>query len=227
MTGLLRRRPAGQVVTGLAAAGTLLVMLSSCAAPAYSYASDNADGAYFKVPANWQQVSAIRVAAAQTELSQSAAGAKGGVFTWSRAYSPTASVSPAELLAGSYEPVVYASVQNLNASLRAALSFNNMRDLLLPVTAQARSAAQQQGSPLTGFQSIGSSTITRSDGVRGINELFEYNINGQPDAFDQTVLTNSSTTKLYILLVQCYQACFVAHEAQIKVVVDSFTVRGS
>ena len=50
---------------------------------------------------------------------------------------------------------------------------------------------------------------------------------GQPDAFDQTVLTDSATTKLYLLLVQCYQGCFVAHQAQIKTVVDSFTVRGS
>lgn len=212
---------------GLAAAGTLLITLSSCAAPSYNYASDTADGAFFKVPSSWQQVSASSVAAVQNELSQSAAGAEGGAFDWARAYSPLGSESPNELLAGSAEPVVYASVQTLSASLRSDLSFNNMRDLLLPVTSQARSQAQQQGSTLTGFQSIGSSTITDSNGVRGINELFEYDVNGQPDAFDQTVLTNSSTTKLYLLLVQCYQACFVAHEAQIKTVVSSFTVEGS
>jgi len=50
---------------------------------------------------------------------------------------------------------------------------------------------------------------------------------GRPDVFDLTVATNSSTTKLYMLLVQCYQDCFVAHQAQIVAVVDSFTVRGS
>jgi hypothetical protein len=226
VTGLYRK-PAGRIALGLAAAGTLLIAVSSCAAPAYNYASDSADGAYFKVPSSWQEISANSVAEAQTELSQSAAGAKGGVFTWSRAYSPAVVRSPGELFAGSDQPIVYASVQTINASLQSQLSFDDMRDLLFPVTSQARSEAKSEGSTLTGFQSIGSSTITDSNGIRGINELYEYTINGQPDAFDQTVLTNSSTTKLYLLLVQCYQACFVAHEAQIKMVVDSFTVRGS
>ena len=62
--------------------------------------------------------------------------------------------------------------------------------------------------------------------MRGINELYEYTVSGRPDAFDQTVLTNSDTTKLYLLLVQCYQDCFISHQSQIKAVVESFTVRG-
>jgi hypothetical protein len=123
--------------------------------------------------------------------------------------------------------VVYASVQNLRSSLRAALSFNYMRDLLFPVTATARQEAAAAGSTLTGFDLISSTTIATKDGVRGINELYEYDVGGLPDAFDQTVLTNSSTTKLYLLLVQCYQNCFISHQAQIKTVVNSFTVRGS
>ncbi len=211
----------------MAAAGALLVTLTSCAAPAYHYASDTSDGAFFKVPSSWRQVDAGTVAEAQTELSDSAAGPGGGAYTWVAAYSPTASPSPGRFFAGSTEPVVYASVQTLSSSLRSELSFDDMRDLLFPVTSTARSEAKSEGSTLTGFQSIASSVITSGDGVRGINELFEYDINGQPDAFDQTVLTNSSTTKMYLLLVQCYQSCFVAHEAQIMAVVDSFTVRGS
>ena len=124
-------------------------------------------------------------------------------------------------------PVVYASVQDLSPSLRAALSFDYMRDLLFPVTAQRDRRPRANGSTLTGFTLVSSTTITTKDGVRGINELYEYTIGGLPDAFDQTVLTNSSTTKLYLLLVQCYQDCFVSHDAQIKTVVNSFTVRGS
>lgn len=215
--------PMGRVATALAAAVALLVTVTSCAAPAFQYASDNADGAYFKVPSTWPQVSASGVTQVENDLSQGNAG----TFTWARAYSAVTDPPIGDLLAGADQPVIYATVQTMNASLRAALSFNNMRDLLLPVTSQARSAAKQAGSTLTGFHLISSSTITSSDGVRGINELFEYEVNGQPDAFDQTVLTNSATTKLYLLLVQCLQACFLAHAAQIKTVVNSFTVRGS
>ena len=33
--------------------------------------------------------------------------------------------------------------------------------------------------------------------------------------------------KLYLLLVQCNQSCFIAHKSQIATVIRSFTVRGS
>ncbi len=85
---------------------------------------------------------------------------------------------------------MYASVQDLGATLRSELSFDFMRDLLFPVTSQARQEATAAGEKLTGFNLVASTMITGSDGVRGINELFEYDIGGQPDAFDQTVLTN-------------------------------------
>ncbi len=208
-------------------AGAALALLAGCGAPSYTYAADNADHAYFKVPTSWQQVDPAKLAEVQSAyLSNSAAGSAGGSFVWSRAYADAAKPALTSLLTGSNTPVVYASVQSLRDSLRAALSFDYMRDLLFPVTSEARQEAAAAGEHLTGFDLVASSTIT-SNGVRGINELFEYDINGQPDAFDQTVLTNSNTTKLYLLLVQCYQGCFASHAAQIKAVVDSFTVRGS
>ncbi len=216
-----------RMATGLVAAG-LLVMVVGCAAPAYNYAADSADHAYFKVPASWQPVNSQVLAVAQaSELANSAAGPAGGSFAWSRAYAAQWNASAGTLLTASSEPVVYASVQALGSQLREALSFNFMRDLLFPVTPGARQQAASAGSRLTGFHLFSSIVITATGGVRGINELYEYTVNGQPDAFDQTVLTDSATTKLYLLLVQCYQGCFVAHEAQIKTVVDSFTVRGS
>jgi hypothetical protein len=216
-----------RTAAGLVAAGTMLAGLTACAAPSYTYAKDTTDHAYFKVPTSWPQVNPQAVSGAQGQLGNSLAGPAGGAFAWARAYDAAADPSPAGLLVGSGSPVVYASVQNLSTTLRSELSFDAMRNLLLPVTASARQSATAQGLQLSGFNLVASSTITNKDGVRGINELFEYNVSGQPDAFDQTVLTNGSTTKLYLLLVQCYQNCFISHEAQIKAVVDSFTVRGN
>ena len=216
------------IALAAAAVAALVTCLSGCGAPGYTYAADSTDHAYFKVPAGWMQVNPAAVQDVQAGLlSQSAAGPAGGAFAWSRAYTPAADPSVNALLTGSQTPVVYASVQDLGATLRSELSFDFMRDLLFPVTSQARQEATAAGEKLTGFNLVASTMITGSDGVRGINELFEYDIGGQPDAFDQTVLTNGATTKLYLLLVQCYQSCFVSHEAQIKTVVDSFTVRGS
>lgn len=209
------------------AAGTALAVLAGCGMPAYTYAADTSDHAYFKVPSSWQPVSSQTVTEFQSALKNSAIGAAGGSVVWSRAYSEQVKPALAALLSGSDKPVVYASVQSLSAALRDQLSFNYMRDLLFPVTSQARQAAAAAGEQLTGFNLVTSTTIGQPDGVHGINELFEYNVAGLPDVFDQTVLTNGDTTKLYLLLVQCYQDCFASHVSQIKAVVDSFTVRGS
>jgi hypothetical protein len=218
-----------RTATALAAtAATLATGLAGCAAPAYNYAADQHDHVVFQVPSAWQQVDVRSLADAQLVLlSRSAAGPPGGKLAWSRAYAAAANPPPNALLTGSGAPVVYASVQNISDALRARLSFDYMRDLLFPVTSGDRQQAAAAGAKLTGFSLIFSHEVTTSGGLRGINELFVYNINGLPDAFDQTVLTNSKTTKLYLLLVQCYQSCFLSHEAQIKQIVSSFYVRGS
>ncbi len=222
------KRQFRRTAAAFATAGTALALLAGCGAPSYQYAADSADHAYFKVPTSWQQVSPDKVAAIQGALlNNSAAGPAGGSFIWSRAYSGAPKPALSTLLVGSSTPAVYASVQSLKDALRSALSFDEMRDLLFPVTSQARQAAAAAGANFTGFTLVSSTVISAPGGIHGINELYEFNVGGLPDAFDQTVLTNSDTTKLYLLLVQCYQDCFASHAAQIKAVVDSFTVRGS
>jgi hypothetical protein len=222
------KRQLRRTAAAFATAGTALALLAGCGAPSYQYAADNADHAYFKVPTSWPRVSSDKLAAVQSALLiNSAAGPPGGSFIWSRAYSETPKPALPTLLVGAHTPVVYASVQSLKDALRSALSFDEMRDLLFPVTSQARQAATAAGDNITGFSLVSSTVISLPGGIHGINELYEFNVGGLPDAFDQTVLTNSDTTKLYLLLVQCYQDCFASHAAQIKAVVNSFTVRGS
>jgi hypothetical protein len=218
-----------RTVSGAIAAGLVLIAggaLSACGAPAYTYVGDKTDNAYFKVPSSWHQVNAQFVTQAQALLTTSLAGQAGGTVEWSRAFADTTSPTAESLLDASSNPVAYASVQNMKLSLRGELSFNVMRDLLFPVTRSARQEAAAAGERLLGFQSIGYTLIATKRDVRGINEVFEYQVAGQPDAFDLTVLTNAATTKLYVLLVQCYQSCFLAHAKQISQVVNSFTVDG-
>jgi len=215
-------------VTGLIAAGCLLGGIAGCGAPAFTYATDSHDQTYFKVPSSWHQVNPQELALVQADLlAKSPIGRSGGSYTWSAAYSALANPPSDRIIDGSTEPVVYVSVQDVDSTLRSELSFDVMRDVLFPVTATARQEAAAAGAKLTGFDQISSTTLTDNDGVRGINELYEYNVGGAADVFDQTVLTNSATDKLYVMLVQCYQACFVANEKQIATVINSFLVRGS
>lgn len=216
------------VAFGIAAVAlTMAGSLAGCAAPAYTYAADSSDHAYFKVPSGWHQVSPHLLADAQLILSKSLAGPLGGKLVWSRAYTAATDLPANRLLADSPAPVVYVSVQYLRDSQRAQLSFDGMRNLLLAVTRQARQAATLAGVRLPPYKLVGSATIITADGFRGIAEQYVYDIGGLPDEFLQTVLTNSATTKLYLLLVQCVTTCFHAHAAQIATVAQSFTVRGS
>lgn len=193
---------------------------SGCAAPSYTYVADYSDNTYFKVPPSWHQVSESSLQA--TEGTSNSAG----TFLWSRAFDASPQPSVDHIFAPTAVPVVYASVISLSSSARASFSYNSMRDLILPVTSAARQAAAAAGEPLTGFQSVRDQVISPGKGYRGIREVFQYSLGGVPEAFDLTVMTDSATTKLYFLLVQCDDQCFESNYSQISTVASSFTVGG-
>jgi len=204
---------AALVIVGFSVAGCSL-------APQYTYVSDSADNAYFKVPPSWHQVPEASLQSAEGSSSQE------GSYLWSEAYDANSKPSVDHVFAATEKPVVYASVIGLSSSERNEISYNSMRDLLLPVTAAARKAASADHEELEGFQSLSDQVITDSSNNRGIREIFDYDLGTAPETFDLTVLTNSSTTKLYFLLVQCTETCFASNYKQISDVVNSFTVGG-
>lgn len=206
-------RAAALVVVALSAAGCSL-------APQYTYVSDSADNAYFKVPPSWHQVSESSLQSAEGPSSQE------GSYLWSEAYDANSKPSVDHVFAATAQPVAYSSVISLNSTERNQISFNSMRDLLLPVTAAARKAAAADHEELEGFASLSDQVLTDSSNNRGIREIFEYDLGTTLETFDLTVLTNSATTKLYFLLVQCSATCFAANYPQISDVVNSFTVGG-
>lgn len=199
------------IIVGLSVAG--------CLSPDYTYVADSSDNAYFKVPPSWHQVSTSSLQAVQGQSSQ-------GTYLWSRAYDDSSSPSVKDVFSSSVKPVAYASVLGLTQAQAADVSFNSMRDLLLPVTSTARNAASAANAGLTGFQLLSDQTITDSHHDRGIREIFDYNLGVTPETFDLTVMANSDTSKLYFLLVHCQTASFAANYPQIEKVVGSFTVGG-
>jgi hypothetical protein len=200
------------VVVGLSLAG--------CLAPQYTYVSDNADKAYFKVPPSWHQVNESSLQSTEGPSTQE------GSYLWSEAYDSSAAPSVSHIFSATSSPVAYASVLSLSSAERNDISFNSMRDLLLPVTQAARNAAASAHESLTGFASLSDQVITDSNNNRGIREIFQYDLEATPETFDLTVMTNAATTKLYFLLVQCSTTCFSANYQEISNVVNSFTVGG-
>ena len=204
----------------VAALVTVGLLVAGCLAPDYTYVSDSTDNAYFKVPPSWHEVSPSSLKAVQGQSGSQRA------YLWSRAYDDSSTPSVSHVFASSSKPVAYASVLALTATQRDDMSFNSMRDLLLPVTSAARNAASAAHTGLSGFALLGDEVITDRSHDRGIREIFDYNLGFTPETFDLTVMTNSTTTKLYFLLVHCNATSFATNYPQISKVVGSFTVGG-
>ncbi|HET9080431.1 MAG TPA: hypothetical protein VFO01_07925 [Trebonia sp.] len=195
------------------------VALSGCGAPAYTYVADSAAGTYYKVPAQWHQISQKDINAAI----QAAGGSSTGV--WSTAFDaspqPSADHNNSVDLA---QPYVFAQVGQLSSTGSSQLSYDAMRDIWLPVTATARQQDASAGFPGTNFTQLRDQVISAKQGVHGVRETFQYTFNGVTDTFDEKVLTNADQTALYILQVHCTETCYSQNQNNINTIMTSFTV---
>jgi hypothetical protein len=194
--------------------------LSGCGAPQYTYVADSSARTFYKVPYAWHQISQKSLNAAL----QAAGGSGAGV--WSTAYDADSSPSADHFLAAAVaQPFVFAEVGTLSPTVSAELSYNMLRDFMLPVTSSSRQADAQQGFPLTNFKQLRDDTITAKQGVHGVRETFQYTFpNGVADTFDEDVLTNADQTVVYFLMVHCTNACYTKNQTNINTVMSSFTV---
>jgi hypothetical protein len=196
------------------------MVLSACGAPQYTYVADSAAGTYYKVPYSWHQISQPSLNAALAAAGDSGAG------LWSTAYDAGTSPSASHFLAPDVaQPFVFAEVGTLSPAVSAELSYNMLRDFMLPVTASSRQSAAASGFPLTNFKQLRDDTITAQQGVHGVRETFQYTFpGGTSDTFDEDVLTNADQTVVYFLIVHCTNACYTRNQNSIDTVMSSFTV---
>jgi hypothetical protein len=208
----------------LAAAACLgMVGLSACGAPAYTYVTDSADSTYYKVPAQWHPISQSSMSAELQAEGQSGSG------FWMTAYDDAQSPTAEHYLDfGVSEPFAFSEVQQLTSDSSSNVSYNTLRDFLLPVTESGREEASASGSfPLTNFEQTRDDTITGKNGVHGVRETFQYTYQGVTDTFDEDVLTNAYQTTVYFLIIHCTESCYSQHESDINTVMSSFTVGSS
>jgi hypothetical protein len=108
------------------------------------------------------------------------------------------------------------------------MSYNQLRDIFLPVTSATRQSARQSGFPLTGFQLLRNTVLTQEQGVHGVRVTFDYTFpNGSTDTFDQVAFTNADNTEVYLLVLHCTSTCYQRHHSEIDTVMQSFTIRSN
>jgi hypothetical protein len=212
---------------GLVGGFTLLLVavlttvgLSGCGAAQYTYVSDSSAGTFYKVPHAWHQISQQSLNAALT----AAGGSDAGI--WATAYDADSAPSADHFLAAdATKPFVFAEVGTLSSTVSNELSYNMLRDFMLPVTSAQRQADASSGFPLTDFKQLRDETITGKQGVHGVRETFQYTFpGGIADTFDEDVLTNADQTAVYFLMVHCTNACYSQNQTNIDDVMTSFTV---
>jgi hypothetical protein len=203
------------IVSVLATAG-----LSGCGTPAYTYVADDSAGTYYKVPVQWHQISQQQINA----LLQSEGGSSAGI--WSTAFDAGSGPNANHILAGDLsQPFAFAEVLTLNPTASNELSYNMLRDFILPVTSTTRSTEAQEGFPLTDFKQLADQTVTGKQGVHGVRETFQYTFpGGAANTFDEDVLTNADQTQVYLLMVHCTSTCYTQNQNAINTVMTSFTV---
>jgi hypothetical protein len=108
------------------------------------------------------------------------------------------------------------------------MSYNELRDIFLPVTSATRQSAAQSGFPLTKFHLLRDNVLTPGQGVHGVRVTFEYTFpDGSTDTFDQVAFTDANDTEVYLLVLHCLASCYQQHHSEIDTVMTSFTVRSN
>jgi hypothetical protein len=194
--------------------------LSACGAPGYTYVADTPAKTYYKVPSQWHEISQKDLDSAL----KAAGGSSDGI--WSTAFDAGMAPSGNNFLAPSInKPFVFAEVGTLSSTVSNELSYNMLRDFMLPVTSDSRQQDAASGFPLTDFKQLRDQTIAGKQGVHGVRETFQYTFpGGLADTFDESVLTNSDQTVVYFLMVHCTNSCYSQNQNNINTVMSSFTV---
>ena len=209
---------AHRVAKGLVGGWAILlgVIITGCAAPQYTYVANSGKNTYFKVPHGWHQISASAL--------KTVTGSSGA---WTVAYEAGKPTASDFLSFAAAQPFVFAEIATLNTTTSSEMSYDMLRNSVLPVTSTARqTASSQAGYPLTGFTPIRDQVLTPGQGVHGVRETYNYTYaGGITDTFDEIALTNADQTVVYLLVLHCTTSCYSHDQTEINDVMSSFTIR--
>ncbi|WP_229830755.1 hypothetical protein [Actinoplanes ianthinogenes] len=197
-----------------------------CAAPEYTYVKNSDEKTYFKVPHDWAETDADDIDNALSGTNpDSATAALRRQHSWSVAYDAASIPNGLHLLSydATDQPIVYARVTQLTEREQNAVSLDNLRNSVLPVTAAAREAANDP--QLSDFELLSDEVLTPTDGTHGVRVVYDYSVTGVMHTFDLTALVNNTGDRLYMLLIRCSTSCYRERGEQLNAIATSFTVR--
>jgi len=200
-----------------------LLVLTGCS-QSQIYAADKASGAYVAIPKGWNKIAKSDLDKAESKSTAGGAAEKLASVIWQEAYTTSPKVKAEEILnlQAPEGAAVYARVRDLNFEEINSVSYNTLRNLILPLTTWLADPAKANPK----FVLI--DDYERTEKVaRGIRTIYTFaDAAGVSTTVDQTALISDDHSRIYILIVRAKTEYYNKHVDELLAIGDSFTVRG-
>ncbi len=149
---------------------------------------------------------------------------KADLVLWQEAYSESSKTSAKNLLQldAPLALTAFARVRALTLDESDAMSYNGLRNLILPVT----DLITGESTIVDEFQLLDEQEII-TDNSRGLRTVYSFTPKGgENETVDQTALLTNDRRSIYFFLVRCTTECFTESQSSVDEIVQSFTVKG-
>ena len=205
--------------------GIVLVLgLTGCGESSKLYPASKSEGVFFSVPTNWKALSTASLNKYEKESTEPEGAARQALVKWQIAYTTNKKLKAAEVfnLTAPTKPLAFARVRDLESSEINSVSYNTLRDVIVPVT----QIIEGDDPSAPDFQILVDQEVVQK-GARGVQTVYSFSIDGKEQTINQTSLMSNDRTTMYIFVVRCTTECYAKNKKKIEEIVSSFTVEGA
>jgi len=209
----------------IALLGIALVLgLTGCGESSKLYPASKSEGVFFSVPTNWKALSTASLNKYEKESTEPEGAARQALVKWQIAYTTNKKLKAAEVfnLTAPSKPLAFARVRDLESSEINSVSYNTLRDVIVPVT----QIIEGDDPSAPDFQILVDQEVVQK-GARGVQTVYSFSIDGREQTINQTSLMSNDRTTMYIFVVRCTTECYNKNKKKIEEIVSSFTVEGA
>lgn len=202
----------------------LVLGLTGCGESSKLYPASKSEGVFFSVPTNWKALSTASLNKYEKESTDPEAESRQALVKWQIAYTTNKKLKVPEVfnLTAPAQPLVFARVRDLESSEINSVSYNTLRDVIVPVTQII--AGDDPSAP--DFQILVDQEVVQK-GARGVQTVYSFSIDDREQTINQTSLMSNDRTTMYIFVVRCTTECYAKNKKKIEEIVSSFTVEGA
>ena len=194
----------------------LVLGLTGCGESSKLYPASKSEGVFFSVPTNWKALSTASLNKYEKESTEPEGAARQALVKWQIAYTTSKKLKVSEVfnLTAPSQPLVFARVRDLESSEINSVSYNTLRDVIVPVT----SIINGDDPSAPDFQILVDQEVVQK-GARGVQTVYSFSIDDKEQTINQTSLMSNDRTTMYIFVVRCTTECYAKNKKKIEEIV--------